>query len=179
VGAKLLVAELERNPNVIATLSEILIETVAGGGSVWFMHPVAPEAATAFWEESLQDAERGGRILLGAWDDGQLVGTVSLILCPYPNQLHRAEIAKMMTRVSHRRRGVATALLEAAEREALERGRTLLVLDTAEIDGAGPLYERMGYLRGGSIPDYALLPHGGLTATVFYWKRIGGGAGSP
>ena len=87
-------------------------------------------------------------------------------------QPHRAEIAKMMTRVSHRHRGVATALLRAAETIAIERGRSLLVLDTAVEDGASKLYESLGFELTGVIPDYALKPHGGLTGTMIYWKRI-------
>jgi ribosomal protein S18 acetylase RimI-like enzyme len=78
-----------------------------------------------------------------------------------------------MTRVSHRGRGIATALLRAAEAEALSKGRRLLVLDTATEEGAACLYERLGYTRAGEIPDYALKPHGGLTGTLIYWKRLG------
>jgi ribosomal protein S18 acetylase RimI-like enzyme len=78
----------------------------------------------------------------------------------------------MMTRISHRGRGVATALMRAAERMAAERGRTLLVLDTAVEDGASGLYERLGFNLTGIIPHYALKPHGGLTGTMIYWKRI-------
>ena len=78
----------------------------------------------------------------------------------------------MMTRVSHRHRGIATALLREAERTAIERGRWLLVLDTAEDEGAAGLYERMGFKLTGSIPDYAFKPHGGLTGTMIYWKRL-------
>ena len=104
---------------------------VANGGSVSFMHPLAPEVADAFWEGSLAAAARGERIVLGAFDGERLVGTVTLLLdCP-PNQPHRAEIAKLMTRLSHRGRGVAAALMRAAEDLAGKRGRTLLVLDTA------------------------------------------------
>jgi ribosomal protein S18 acetylase RimI-like enzyme len=88
-----------------------------------------------------------------------------------PNQPHRAEIAKMMTRISHRGQGVAKALMRAAESMAAERGRTLLVLDTAVEDGASGLYERLGFKLSGVIPDYALKPHGGLTGTMIYWKR--------
>ncbi|MFN5717081.1 MAG: GNAT family N-acetyltransferase, partial [Bradyrhizobium sp.] len=102
-----------------------------------------------------------------------LVATVTLLLKLPPNQPHRAEIAKMMTRLTHRNRGVATALLRAAEQLAIAHGRTLLVLDTAEEDGAAPLYEKMGFQLSGLIPDYALKPHGGLTGTLIYWKRIG------
>ncbi|RWQ63205.1 GNAT family N-acetyltransferase [Mesorhizobium sp.] len=156
-----------------AMLVDMLIETVAAGGSVSFMHPLAPEAAGAFWTRSLMAAAGGERAVLGAWDGEALVGTVTLLLdCP-PNQPHRAEIAKLMTRVDHRGKGVATGLMRAAESLAVEKGRTLLVLDTAAEEGASGLYERLGFTLAGEIPDYALKPHGGLTGTLIYWKRIG------
>jgi ribosomal protein S18 acetylase RimI-like enzyme len=63
-----------------------------------------------------------------------------------------------------------------AEGLAIERGRTLLVLDTATEDGAAGLYERLGFTLAGEIPDYSLKPHGGLSGTLIYWKRIGAGA---
>jgi ribosomal protein S18 acetylase RimI-like enzyme len=163
---------LSPSPEIRATLSEMLIETVANGGSVSFMHPLSQAAAEAFWRDSLAAAGRGERIILGAFDGDRLIGTVTLLLDLPPNQPHRAEIAKMMTRVSHRHRGIATALLREAERIAIARGRWLLVLDTAEDEGAAGLYERMGFQLTGLIPDYALKPHGGLTGTLIYWKRL-------
>jgi ribosomal protein S18 acetylase RimI-like enzyme len=170
--AEIKIAPLSASPNILRALSEILVEAVASGGSVSFMHPLALEAADSFWQGSLASAERGERIVLGAFDGERLVGTVSLLLDLPPNQPHRAEIAKMMTRIGHRGRGVATALMGAAERIAIERGRTLLVLDTAVEDGASGLYEALGFTLTGIIPDYALKPHGGLTGTMIYWKRI-------
>jgi ribosomal protein S18 acetylase RimI-like enzyme len=166
------ITSLTASPQVRAQLSDLLIETVAHGGSVSFMHPLAPEAAGAFWDGSLAAAARGERIVFGAWDGAALVGSVTLLLDLPPNQPHRAEIAKMMTRVSYRGRGIATALLQAAEAAAAARGRSLLVLDTAAEGGAAGLYERLGYTQAGAIPDYALKPHGGLTATLLYWKRL-------
>jgi len=163
---------LGHSPELRASLSEMLIEAVAHGGSVSFMHPLQPEIANAFWEKSLAAAARGERIVLGAFDGAQLVGTVTLVLDLALNQPHRAEIVKMMTRVSHRSRGVAKALLHAAERVAIEHGRWLLVLDTASDEGASGLYERVGYKLSGVIPDYAYKPHGGMTGTMFYWKRL-------
>jgi len=167
------ITPLDPAPGVREALAAILVETVAHGGSVSFMHPLAPEAATRFWEGALAAAARGERIVFGAWDGPLLVGTVTLLLDFPPNQPHRAEIAKMMTRLSHRGRGVAAALLAAAERAAIERGKSLLVLDTASEDGASGLYEKAGFRFAGEIPDFALKPHGGLTGTRFYWKRIG------
>ena len=159
--------------SVICTaLSEMLVETVAHGGSVSFVHPLPVAVAATFWGDALAAAARGERVVLGAFDGENLVGTVTLLLDLPPSQPHRAEIAKMMTRVSHRHRGIATLLLREAERLAIERGRWLLVLDTAEDEGAAGLYEGLGFKLTGVIPDYALKPHGGLTGTLIYWKRL-------
>ena len=167
------ITSLTQDAPTVAALSDLIIETVSHGGSVSFMHPLAPEVASAFWNNALAAAGRGERIILGAFDQQLLVGTVTLLLdCP-PNQPHRGEIAKMMTRVSHRGRGIARALLQEAEKIAVEKGRTLLTLDTAEEEGAAFLYDSMQYQRAGFIPGFALKPHGGLTGTIIYFKHIG------
>jgi ribosomal protein S18 acetylase RimI-like enzyme len=166
------IISLSNEPSTVAALADLLIETVANRGSIGFMHPVSPAKAVAFWGGALAAADRGQRVVLGAFDGTDLAGTVSLLLdCP-ENQPHRGEIAKMMTAVRFRGRGVASKLLREAERIAVERGRTLLILDTAEQEGAAGLYEKMGYQRTGLIPDFALMPYGGLTGTIVYWKRI-------
>jgi ribosomal protein S18 acetylase RimI-like enzyme len=166
------VRSLGPSPAIRAMLSELLIEAVANGGSVSFMDPLPQEVAAKFWENALGAAARGERIVLGAFDGDLLVGTVTLVLDLAQNQPHRAEVVKMITRISHRGRGVATALLRRAESTALARGRTLLVLDTASDGGAAPLYESVGFHFAGEIPDYALKPQGGLTGTKFYWKHL-------
>jgi len=43
------IAPLDVSPQVCGALGELLIETVANGGSVSFMHPPSPEAADRFW----------------------------------------------------------------------------------------------------------------------------------
>ena len=166
---------LNHSAKIQDMLAGLLVGTVATGGSVSFMHPLAPEAAGAFWQKSLAAAARGERVVLGAWHGEMLAGTVTLLLDFPPNQPHRAEIAKLMTRVDQRGKGVATRLMRAAEALAAERGRTLLVLDTASEEGASGLYEKLGFTLTGEIPDFALKPHGGLTGTLIYWKRIGTG----
>jgi len=164
---------LAPSPHVVAMLSDLLIETVAAGGSVSFMHPLERHRAEAFWDGSLAVAGRGERIVLGAWVGDRIVGTVTLLLDLPPNQPHRAEIAKMMTLPAFRGRGIASSLMARAEALAVERGRSLLVLDTATEEGASRFYERLGFVFAGEIPDFALKPHGGLTGTRLYWKHIG------
>lgn len=160
--------------DIVEELADLIIEVVANGGSVSFMHPLSKKAAMAFWETALKSADRGERIVLGARGNGKLISTVTLLLnCP-ENQPHRAEIAKLMTSISKRGQGVARALVTEAERIAIQKGRTLLNLDTAADEGAAGFYESLGFHKTGVIPDYALKPHGGLTDTIIYWKKIGG-----
>lgn len=168
----IVIKKISASPDHCAALATLLVEVVAHGGSVSFMHPLAWESAYAFWIDSLAAATRGERIVFGAWDGEVLAGTVTLQLALPPNQPHRAEIAKMMTRVALRGRGIASRLLAAAEQAASHHGRSLLVLDTATEGGASRLYERHGFTLAGEIPDYAFLPQGGLSGTRLYWKRI-------
>lgn len=170
------IAPLTSSPDTVAALATMLVEVVAAGGSVSFMHPLPREDAEAFWRGSLAAADRGARVVLGAYDDGVLASTLTLLLDLPPNQPHRAEFAKMMTRPAFRGRGLASVLGREAERIAVERGRSLIVLDTATDEGASDLYEKLGFVFAGEIPDYALKPHGGLTGTRLYWKRVGGGS---
>ncbi|MCB8876150.1 GNAT family N-acetyltransferase [Acidisoma silvae] len=166
------ITQLDQSPETIMQLAALLVETVAHGGSVSFMHPLAPEAARAFWDSALASAGRGQRVVFGAWHGNSLIGTLSLVTALPENQPHRAEIAKMMVAVRHRGQGIASALLRAAEAEAARLGRTHLMLDTASDGGAAGLYERHGFIFAGEIPDFALKPQGGLTGTRLYWKRI-------
>ena len=109
---------LTASPQTLDALADILVETVAAGGSVHFMHPLAFEDARGFWEKALAAAARGERIVLGAYDGETLISTVSLLLDTPPNQQHRAEIGKMMTHQRHRGRGAATAPRASTRRRA-------------------------------------------------------------
>jgi ribosomal protein S18 acetylase RimI-like enzyme len=79
-----------------------------------------------------------------------------------------------------RRRGVAAALLDAAERAAVAAGRTTLALDTGlENDAAQALYQGRGFRwRGESrAPDAATARALGGTGFVSYAKTVAAGRG--
>ncbi|WP_304187816.1 hypothetical protein, partial [Phenylobacterium aquaticum] len=61
-------------------LAELLVETVANGGSVSFMHPLPLAQARGFWEGALAAAAKAERVVLGAWAGEVLAGTVTLLL---------------------------------------------------------------------------------------------------
>jgi len=166
------IAPITDTPAIRAGLRDLLVDVVDHGGLVHFMAPLAPAEADTFWDGTLESLALGERLMFGAFDRGLLVGTVTVILKSPPNAPHRAEIAKMMTLSSHRRRGIARALLRIAEREGLKHGKTLLMLDTAAEGGSSALYEAEGFIFCGVVPDHACRPHGGLCATNFYYKQV-------
>ncbi len=153
-------------------LSDVLIDCVEGGASVSFMLPMTRAKAEAFWRGVGASVARGERVVLAAEDaTGAIVGTAQVILAQPENQPHRGDLAKMLVHRRARRLGIGEALLVAAERSALEAGKTLLVLDTAS-DDAERLYARGGWQRCGVIPDYALWPDGRPCPTTIYWKSL-------
>ena len=162
--------------DAVPALSAILMDCVAGGASVGFMAPLAPARAEAFWRRVAEGVAAGERILLVAEEPatGAVLGTVQVILAQPENQPHRADIAKMLVHRRGRRQGLGTALMRAAEGEALAAGKTLLVLDTAS-DDAERVYARLGWVRVGAVPGFALLPDGRPCDTVFYYKTLTAG----
>jgi GNAT superfamily N-acetyltransferase len=153
-------------------LATLLIDCVDGGASVSFMHPLSREKALAFWRRVAADVATGARALLVAEDASGIVGTVQLVLDQPENQPHRADLSKMLVHRRARRQGIGAALMRGAEDVARECGKTVLVLDTASPE-AERLYARLGWQACGTIPDYALLPHGGLCATTYFYRRLG------
>ena len=153
-------------------LAAVLADCVAGGASVSYMAPFTHEQAREAFAAWADEVERDARLLLAAFLDGTIVGTVQVVYATPPNQPHRADVAKLLVHRSARRRGVAQLLMEHAEKEARAEGKTLLVLDTVTGDAAERLYTRLGWTRAGVIPNYALYPDGRPCDTTVFWKAV-------
>lgn len=159
----------------IPALGALLRNCVEQGASIGFVMPVPQEEAEAFWAQSVLPALRGGRRLLWAAFEGEaLVGTVQLDLATMPNQIHRAEVCKMLVAPARRRRGIARALMQALLSRAAEEGRSLVTLDTRSGDAAQPLYASCGFVVAGEIPGYALAPDGSprRDPTTFMYRAL-------
>jgi GNAT superfamily N-acetyltransferase len=158
---------------LLPALAAMMVEAVAGGASIGFMAGFTQAQARDWWEGRLAAAARGEMMIPVALDDQGVAGTVTLVPATMPNQLHRADVAKMMVAARVQRLGVGAALLRAVEALALAQGRTTLVLDTISGSTAARLYERGGWEKVGDIPAYALMPDGAMAPTTYYTKRLG------
>lgn len=158
----------------IDALASVLIDCVEGGASVSFTLPLTRERAVAFWRRIACDVAAGERALIIAEDAQGICGTVQLVLAQPENQPHRADLAKMLVHRRARRHGLGAALMRAAEDTARECGKTLLVLDAVTDGDATRLYERLGWVRVGDIPRYALMPTGEPCSTTVYYRDLRG-----
>ena len=157
----------------IENLADVLIDCVEGGASVSFMLPLPRGKAVAFWRGVADGVSRDERVLLVAENsNGEVVGTVQLILAQPDNQPHRADVAKMLVHRKARRRGIAQGLMDAIDAAARSEGKLVLVLDTVTGGDAERMYERAGWQRVGSVPKYALMPDGEFCATTFFYKHL-------
>jgi GNAT superfamily N-acetyltransferase len=156
----------------IAGLAAVLADCVEGGASVSFMSPLTEARAANFWREQVGDVASGERIIFVAEDAEGIAGTVQVVAAGSENQPHRADIAKMLVHRRARNKGAGASLMRAAEDAARAAGKTVLVLDTASPE-AERIYLKLGWVFAGEIPDYALLPQGGLCATRLYYRKLG------
>ncbi len=156
----------------LPALAGILADCVQGGASVGFMLPFAAADAYPYWNGVAEEIARGATLLIAAELDGRIAGAVQLGLAQMPNQPHRADLKKLLVHSAARGRGLARALMQAAESEARARGKSLLCLDTASGSPAEAIYARLGWRRAGVIPGYALFPGGRPCATTLFYKGI-------
>ncbi|NUR77144.1 MAG: GNAT family N-acetyltransferase [Thermoleophilia bacterium] len=89
-----------------------------------------------------------GSFYLVAWEADEPLGHAHLSLTDPP------ELQDVAVLPVHRRRGVATALTRAAEREAAARGHSILTI-TVSVDNeaAQALYRSLGYRDSGRPPQ--------------------------
>jgi GNAT superfamily N-acetyltransferase len=153
-------------------LAEVLVDCIEGGASVSFMAPFSLVEARAFFASIEPEIAAGTRVLIAAFLDDDLVGTVQVVAAWPPNQPHRADVTKLLVRRSARKRGIGQRLMARAEAEARKQGWTLLVLDTVTGDPAERLYERMDWTKVGVIPNFALYPDGRPCDTTVFWKAL-------
>ncbi len=156
----------------LESLAQVLLDCVAGGASVGFMASLSKHEAEAFFAKIVEEVERGERILLAAFRNAELIGTVQVRTGMPPNQPHRADVAKLLVHRSARGQGVATQLMKHVEEVSTLAGKSLLVLDTVTGGVGEKLYESLGWQRVGVIPRYALYPDGTWCDTTVFYKQL-------
>lgn len=156
----------------LGRFAEILQESVTHGALVGFVLPFGTDQSKAYWRGIFRSVADGERLLLCALIEGEVAGTVQLYLSPEPNAPHRAEVFKLLVHRDYQRRGIGAALMAAVENEARARGRSLLILDTAQESDSERLYRRLGWQEIGVVPHHFVDPFGVPKSSVYLMKFL-------
>jgi len=127
-----------------------------------------------WWESRLSDAPDANEVVLGAFAEGALVGTVGVEFERRAKARHKAFIFGVYVAPSARRSGVGARLLDAALAAAQARPGIKLAQLTVSAgnDAARALYERAGFLLFGNEP-FAIAVDGGYIAKLHMWRDLG------
>lgn len=110
--------------------------------------------------------------LLVAEERGNVVGRLSIVRDAHPASSHVADLG-LMVAASHRRRGIGSALLAAAEEWARGAGVSKLELHVfPHNEAAIALYEAFGYEREGYRRRHYRRPDGTFVDAVLMAKRV-------
>jgi ribosomal protein S18 acetylase RimI-like enzyme len=158
----------------LQALATIMRACVEGGASVNFVLPFTQADSESWWRRVVLPAlENGERRLIVARDEGTIAGSVQLAFASQPNQPHRADVTKLLVDPAARRRGAGRALMLRLEEVARAAGRTLLTLDTTEGSAAHRLYESLGWVPLGVVPNYSLsTDRARKEGSMFFWKEL-------
>jgi acetyltransferase len=153
-------------------LAQLLLDAHASNIALGLAGPLTPAAARAAWRETAGRLSSRDHVLLAALEGETLVGSVQLVRASAPNGSHRAEVRRLAVRSERRGRRIGAQLLAELEAVAHRLGITLLWLTTHTGSDAEAVYERLGWIRMGEMPGYAVLPDGTLAANAYFYRTL-------
>jgi GNAT superfamily N-acetyltransferase len=157
---------------LLPDLVDLFREAVHGGWSLGFLPPLSHEDARAYWRSLWPELRAESRVLLAAFLGDRLAGTGQLAFPPWFNGRHRAEVQKLFVATDLRGHGIGKALMTALHDVALQRGRTLIVLNARRGDPAERFYRGLGYREAGAFPGYTLGPEGERYEHVALYQEL-------
>ncbi|KEQ99621.1 hypothetical protein AUEXF2481DRAFT_35533 [Aureobasidium subglaciale EXF-2481] len=146
-----------------------------------FLHrdPSTPDVRVLeYWRNNAAVAAEGTKVMfmqmaLSESGEEELAGYVALGSQASETGPFRGSVEKLLVSPRYRRKGIAKRLMSKLEQVALERGTSLLTLDTEAGSPAEGIYPRLGYTRLGAIPRYGVSPKDGrLVDEVFFYKDL-------
>ena len=167
--AKLQISEFDQT---LSNLVTVLRDSVNSGASLGYLAESPISDYKSFWQKEFRDVEAGLTTILIARKQEHLVGVVCLSEVGKANQIHRAEVRKLLVTLDQQNQGIATALMAEVECAARAAGKSLLTLDTESNSAAEFLYQKLGWQKYGVIPRYAASPNGTLSECSFYFKEL-------
>jgi len=142
-------------PDLYAEVHRVIAAVVELGGAVGWLHVPDERETAAFLDEQLALANDGDGAVAVVRHEGRVeaFGVWNRFHAPVIRQ--NAEIRKVMTHPAARGLGLARTLVTALTEHAADEDIEVLMLDArGNNHGAHALYESLGFVRCGVIPDF-------------------------
>ena len=127
----------------------------------------------AWWEARLSADPSAKKLVLGAFQAGELIGVVGLSFEQREKARHKATLFGMYVRSALQGRGIGHQLVQSALKHAHERPGVKLVQLTAT-EGNAPavaLYKSCGFIPFGLEP-MAVAASSGYVSKLHMWRRV-------
>ncbi len=123
-----------------------------------------------WWEGRVKDGDEAEEIVVGAFDDGLLIGVAGLRFERRPKTRHKANLYGMYVPARFTKRGIGQRLVMAILDEARRHGgiRIVQLSVTGGNRDAESLYARCGFAPYG-IEPFAIAVDGGYASKVYMW----------
>ncbi len=122
------------------------------------------------WIENILDSPL--QLMIACQMDGRIAGNCQLALNPNARNRHRASLA-IALREKYWGRGIGTAMFTELFAAARAHGVTQLELDYIEGNDRGKaLYEKMGFVPWGELPDGIRYPDGTSRKLIYMRKTL-------
>lgn len=156
---------------LISQLVKVLRDAIDHNFSIGFLQNETDESLENFWKFEISRIKEGNVVLVSEIED-RIVGVVIITPEPRSNGRHRGEFRKLIVHSDFQNSGIGAELESAACLAAKDNGLSLLYLDSATDFLVSRIYEKWGWQKVGSIPDFAARPDGILVATTYFYKSL-------
>tara|TARA_B100000676_G_scaffold169073_1_gene166294 strand:+ start:7008 stop:7586 length:579 start_codon:yes stop_codon:yes gene_type:complete len=156
----------------VVDLCDAAESAILDGGGFGWLSPPPRNVLERYWRGVIVVPERD---LFAARFNGRIVGSAQLVIAPGNNEAQKyiASITTNFVAPWARGHGLARQLTLACELRAKKRAIKFINLDVRETQEAAiQMYERLGYERWGTNPNYAVV-NGEKIAGYYYTKKLG------
>lgn len=159
-------------PGTVTALTALWIAATRAGGAVGFPADAPAQEIRAAAAESVEEVRAGHQEMLAIGSDADLVGTVFLRPGTGPRTAHRADVLRLMVHPDRQRRGLGTALLDAAVARAAARGLEQLLLSARGGTTLPAFYLAQGWTEVGVFPAALRLGPGPDDLRDEHWFQL-------
>jgi GNAT superfamily N-acetyltransferase len=156
-------------------LSDVVIRPVAPGDVEDLQKKCFPRSTLdevqRLVETSLQSTAEGRYVHLVAEDDGEVVGTIELG-AQSGRARHRGELFRFVVAESHRGKGIARKLLEAAIAEAKRMGIEMIDAAARAETSAEDAYRKLGFVEFGRLPGGLVMDPEEVYDLVYFYLPV-------